>query len=579
MRITTTLFRAFWLLLLASFAAMPAVSEELRASVDRHTVAVNESFTLTLTFTGQTLSSPDFAALEKDFEILSSQRQQQLTMGFGNDSSSTDWVLTLIPKRTGTLIIPPFQLQSAVSKALTIQVTAAKSSSDTSQAVFMETEVDRETVYVQGQVLLTLRLNTSVMLSSVDIPELTIANARVIKINDNQYQRTLNGREYMVVEMKYAIFPETAGALEIPALQVAGVVPDRNDPFGGRSLFGSRGRAIRLASEAKVLEVLSIPSEADGGAWIPAQGVSISQRWSSKLDELVVGEPVTRTVTVTAQGLPGAQLPPILAQDVPGIRFYPDQPEINETVSSTGVLGSRTESWAIVPTEAGTLQLPPVRVRWWDTEANQLRETVLEGMSIEVAQAPGGATTVPSVPASDALAEAPEVSFSPIGTDASDSKSRLLYGSLFVNGVLIILVLGLGLLLLRRPSSQLAPTPKKVDEVQLPTEKSAFRNLTKTPPSDLMALRTNILAWARLYWPQERITGLADVVRLSGEASLKSLFADLDAALYGHGETDGSPTRPDVPVIIAAVRRVRDNGGATDNRQPALKPLYPVTES
>ncbi|MFA5632278.1 MAG: BatD family protein [Porticoccaceae bacterium] len=572
MHIAKSLPLALWLMLLALFAALPAAAEELNARVDRTTIAANESLTLTLRYNGQTLGSPDFSALEKDFDILSSQRQQQLTMGFGNDSSSTDWVLTLMPKRTGTLVVPSLHYKNAVSDALTIEVTQAKVSSDSSQAVFMETEVDRDTVYVQGQVLLTLRLNTSVMLGSVDIPDLDIANARVIKIHDSQYQKTLNGREYIVVEMRYAIFPEIAGVLEIPALQVAAVVPDRSDPFAGRSLFGSRGKAVRLTSEAKAIKVLAIPATADGSAWIPARGLSISQRWSSKLDELVVGEPVTRSITLSAQGLPGAQLPPIPLADSADFRFYPDQPDISETLSPSGVLGARTESWAIVPTRAGTLTLPPVRVRWWDTEAAQFRETVLEGATVSVAPAPGGvgATLPQAVPdvAPDEQSESPAP---PFGAGEAARYNRLLYGSLFANGVLLLLVLGLGLLLLRAPSVRPAVAPPRQDDATADTEKTAFKALTKIPASDLTALRAGILHWASLFWPDEGITTLGDIVQRSGDEKLRVLFADIDKALYG----SGTAAPVDAPAIIAALKALRSRGAASSSPS-ALRPLYPV---
>jgi len=555
------------LCLVLMVVSVNAFAADLSARVDRTQLAANESLTLTLTYKGQTMDSPDFSGLEKDFEVLSSQRQSQLSLGFGNNTSSTDWVITLMPKRAGQLVIPSFHFKGEVSDALAITISKAKPSSDSSQAIFIETELEKDTAYVQSQVLLTLRLNTSVMLSSVDIPELTISDARVMRIHDAQYQKTINGREYMVVEMKYAIFPEKTGTLEIPAQRISGMMPDRNDPFGGRSLFTGRGQPVRLESEAKSLRVLPVPAQHTAIPWIPAKGLSISQRWSSKPDALTVGEPITRSITVTAQGLPGAQLPPLAIDEGRGFKYYPDQPDISETLSPSGVLGTRTESWAIVPTDAGTLTLPAVKVRWWDIQAGEMRETLLEAMTLTVAPAAASNDTSPAQTAPASENHAPDSESPPAGFTGNP----LLYGSLFMNGVLLMALLGLVLVLVRKPKITVAQRPQGEAAAFSETEKAAFRAILKADTSRLAELRAGILRWGQLYWPDRKITTLADIVRISGAQELQALFASMDNSLYGESPVDAV----DVKAIIAGLKAIRSHGSTAEHRESALAPLYP----
>ena len=93
--------------------------DDLKASVDRNTLAVGETLQLTVSskldaslgislFNLNTLDidSPDVSALEKDFEIL--DRQQNYRVQFENNvnDSLVTWTYTLSPQRAGSVTIP-----------------------------------------------------------------------------------------------------------------------------------------------------------------------------------------------------------------------------------------------------------------------------------------------------------------------------------------------------------------------------------------------------------------------------------------------------------------------------------------
>ena len=563
-----------WLCALCLLATT-AQASQLVAKTDRTTLSVNESLTLTLSYQGQAMGAPDFSELEKDFDILSRQQQSQLSFGFGDNTSTTEWVLALMPRRSGQLHIPAFNFKGEVSDPIAIEVTEEQAASDSSQPIFIETELEKDSAYVQSQVIFSLRLNTAVMMSSVDISDLDIPGARVIKVHDAQYQKSLNGREYIVVEMKYAIFPEQPGTLEIPAVTINGVVPDRNDPFAGRSMFGSRGKPVRLKSDAKTLEVLTIPDGAAGGNWIPSKGLSISQRWSSKPDNLTVGEPITRSITLTAQGLTGAQLPPLNIEEGQGYKTYPDQPDISETLSESGVLGTRSESVAIVPTAPGTLTLPGVRVRWWDTTAATFRETKLDEVTVTVAPAAGADGAGQATAAEQEETETANAPESPQGTTAALPDDLALFASLLTNVVLAIAVIILALLWRKRLPPLALQTgtgdPKAQSAEEL--EKTAFKKLLATNNTDLRALRQQVLHWARLYWPQAQIHTLDDIKALCANKELNNLFTNMDNSLYGK-HSAATVAGEDILRALKDIRQQRKKSGAA---QPSLPPLYPTS--
>ena len=69
----------------------------LISSTDRTEIETDETLQLTLTYSGQSVSGePNFSPLNKDFEILSNNRQQQYSWINGETKSSTDWKILLL---------------------------------------------------------------------------------------------------------------------------------------------------------------------------------------------------------------------------------------------------------------------------------------------------------------------------------------------------------------------------------------------------------------------------------------------------------------------------------------------------
>ena len=89
-----------------------------------------------------------------------------------------------------------------------------------------------------------------------------------------------------------------------------------------------------------------------------------------------------------AEGLSSAQLPPLPIQDSRALRRYPDQPQLRNETGDKGLIGSREESEALVPSQSGQISLPAVEVLWWNTEQDRLETASLPARTLEVAANP-----------------------------------------------------------------------------------------------------------------------------------------------------------------------------------------------
>ncbi|MFA0811955.1 BatD family protein [Microbulbifer epialgicus] len=357
-------------------------ASDLNASVDRNKIGIDETLNLRLRYSGdQNGGQPDFELLEQDFDILSRQQSNQYRVINGRAESFVEWMLTLAPKREGNLFIPSLHYKDQVSDAIPITVSEAGSSPDSaSRKAFLEIELDKDSVYVQEQLLVKVRLYTTIGLHDIATEPLQIAGAHVEKVDEQRYERRLDGVSHSVYELTYAIFPDSSGQLSIPALTYVAIA-GRRDPF---SLFNRNSQRLRLRSQAKTVEVLPKPESYSGAHWLPAASLGIVQSWSQDPDTFTVGEPITRILTIRAEGLRAAQLPPLPKLDVEGLKTYPDQPQQEDQAGPNGVTGSRIETTAIVATKPGDFQLPAVTITWWDTKSKRQRATQLPAFRFKV---------------------------------------------------------------------------------------------------------------------------------------------------------------------------------------------------
>lgn len=555
------------LLLLLFFAE--AARAEVRASIDRDSVGLSESFELRLRVDGAALSAePELDPLSADFEVLSSSRNHRISIGQGVNESFTEWVLVLMPKREGRIEIPAIEVGGERSAPIVLTVRPdANPGSSPGRELVLEVDIEREEVHVQQQLLLTVRLMHAVNLAQgATLEEPQIPGAVVRKLGEDSFEKIVGGQRYGVFERRYAVFPQSSGELRVPALRFAGSA-------GGDSWFdrfGAGSRALRLRSAERVVRVL--PPEQGANPWLPARMLTLVETWDRDPESLRVGESATRTLTLSAEALTAAQLPPLPDPAIDGLRFYPDQPELNDEANADGVSGNRVQRVAVVAREAGTFDLPELRLRWWDTLNNRFDEAVIPARRISVLAAPGHTAAPGASPAPDPGASQP---LAPGGAGAETSllpgtpepampwpwvASTLLLGLLAL--VSTMQWLRLARTMPRRPQADVAPS----------REPQAFRALTRACAGSDPALATQrLIEWARLAWPESPPACLAALRERARSDRLDEALDALLASRYGtrQGNWRGEALREAVEGLRRAASR--ETGGGDDG----LAPLYP----
>jgi len=112
--------------------------------------------------------------------------------------------------------------------------------------------------------------------------------------------------------------------------------------------------------------------------------VFLIESWPANSQEFRVGEPVTRTLTLRANGLGSSQLPEIHASVPDGIKQYPDQPVRENRVDDNGLVAISQQKVALIPARPGTFVLPEVEIPWWNTRTDELEYARLPARPIDV---------------------------------------------------------------------------------------------------------------------------------------------------------------------------------------------------
>lgn len=387
-----TRFTALLLPLLLCTATAHAA--ELTASVDRSRLNSGETVELTLETSDVTqFGKPDLTALEALFEVRGTRQVNQLNTLNGDNRATTRWIITLLPKENGSVVIPPLQLGDAQSQPITVQVVESdtRENKNSLDPVFIEASLDQSSVYVQAQAILTLRIYHSVSLyDDSSLTPLQIADARIEQLGDTRtYEKDLNGVRHGVIEMRYAIYPQHSGLLTIAPQTFSATLVDTQPSQDANAQGPKPGKLMRVSSAEIPLTVkpkpLTYPVDAP---WLPARSLSLSESWNPEPEHTQVGDSLTRSLTLKVEGLAASQLPALPATDVNGLRRYPDQPVLSNQSTDRGIVGSREEREALVPSRSGAIDLPTVDVVWWNTFEDHLEHSSLPARTLQVANNP-----------------------------------------------------------------------------------------------------------------------------------------------------------------------------------------------
>lgn len=570
--------RLIFLFILFFIQMAPAMaSDELTVETNRTELYEGDTLTLTvqanikLDFSlgdifnpgAPQLPMPDISKLDPDFEVLSQNQKYSIRTVNGDMHGDITWVFELAPKRTGQLEIPSLSYHDQTSQpiAITVKEGTPPAQAGEPRDAFIELSTDKDRVYVQEQMVLTVKLFFTGNLLRGELSEPEHPTALIEPLgNQREYRRFRDNQEYRVVERRYAIFPQEPGELSFAPFRFEGQSRDAN----------GKVRYLRDSQELFAIPVDAPPASFSGSTWLPASSLTLTE--SGLPDSLSIdpGESLTRTIKVTSTGLTSEALPPIPDQLPDGLRSYPEQPERNTETQADGLQGNLTQTAALVGVTPGEVTLPEIRIPWWDTTTDTEKVAVL----------PARTLTIRGTVAAQAQSSPPQAAQAPEPQDTSTSSEQHPVIATGSNRFWVWLSLGLalawlitlGLWLRSRRVSTVKPSMNKPDN----NERVAFELLISAARQGKANTPSLLLAWANVNRGDRRYHSVSALLNDLGDDALKQELDRLQSHYFGrHGKEASSSW--DGTGLVETLKRLRQQDKTKGESDPGnhLPELYP----
>ncbi|MFL1406266.1 protein BatD [Marinobacter sp. M1N3S26] len=429
------------------------------------------------------------------------------------------------------------------------------------EEAYIELSASADEVYAQQELRLTVKLYYTNQVIQGQLTDPEHPDAVIEKLGEQkQYRERVDGESYRVVERNYVIFPQKPGRLQLPPLDFQGTARH------------SRGHHYRISDSAVLfpVNVKDVPAEFSGGTWLPATDLSISDRGLERTGPVTPGDNLTRTLTLTARGLPATTLPSLDIRYPDALRSYPEPEQRESSATADGVLGELQQTVALVPVsaEGGDITLPEVRIPWWDVNEDRERVAVLPARTIELAATPGFGQETRDGPAEPVSEEATPPQSAP--------ESAPLTGHWFWPLLVALLALGWATTVaawwLHHRRRQAAPVVTPVVEQG---EKERFRELCDQAREQDSRFFNGLPAWVSALAGRDCHTSDAALAILS-DPQLSALVNRWRESLF----RDGGGEMPDGQALVSALKAARTNwqnrpSSRSHGTRQVLPDLYP----
>jgi len=359
--------------------------------VDRTRVELNGrlGYTITVRGTMRSVPEPKLPELEPAFTVYSSGSSTNMSWVNGQMSSSKTWNFTLVPQTTGPFTIGPAEIEFEGSvyrtEPIDVEVVGRAPAGGGSTAereptgaesqgrdVFITTSVDKREAYVDEQITLSFRFYRRVSLW--DQPRYEAADVTGFWVEDlpgeDRFTETIDGKDYVVIELKTALFGAAAGEATIGPARLTYRL--EGEPF---TFFSRPGRERVLETDPITIDVLPLPTIGRPDGFDGAVG---SYKMTASLESARVAalDPVTLTLTISGTGnistVPAPELP-----ELPDFRVYESSTSSSTSKEGGVVRGSKTFEYVLVPQAEGTRTIPALELPHFDptTETYQVART------------------------------------------------------------------------------------------------------------------------------------------------------------------------------------------------------------
>ncbi|HXT41553.1 MAG TPA: BatD family protein [Candidatus Angelobacter sp.] len=347
------------------------------ATLDRDTIGVSESATLSLRFDGGIPAEVPTIPAVSGLSVTGNGQSSQFNFVNGRSSSVVSYNYLVRAAQPGQYTIPAISAsvdgKTVTSQPLKLNVLkngeATPESAVIGKNAFLKLVVPKNEAYL-GEVLpLEIRLYAR-QGNLKQQPQLAQEGFTVGKMIQQQLTKTLIGNQYFsLLVYKTFVIPAKAGRLTLgPATLVLAVPhPNTRVDFFGQPVDWMD---VNLATDPVNIDVHPLPTNNVPADFNGAVG-AYSLATSISTNTVTVGDPITVTVQITGRG-PIDSLTLSSLNNWRDFRVYPPSTKV-ETTDEFGLEGVKSFEQAVIPENAEVKELPPITFSFFDPDRKSYR--------------------------------------------------------------------------------------------------------------------------------------------------------------------------------------------------------------
>ena len=376
-----------------------------QAALDRDVMYLGQSAQLQLQFQGSTdIPAPNISEID-GFQSRYAGPSTMMSIVNGRMSSSVTHIYRLVPLKTGKFQIGPFSFKHEgdiyTSNTLNVEVLDSASNAgdraeqrkkpeaDLGDRVFVKMHAEKKSAYINEIIPLTIKLYVNgIGVRDIQYPEYNHEGFSGGQFDKpGQYQETLGGSVYDVVEFRTGIFATNDGNFKLgPARIKANLVTQKRrsrsssfDKFFGRDpfddFFGNyETYPVELKSESLSFKVLPLPDRGRPGDFMGAMG-NFNFNLEVSPAQVKVGDPVTLKMIISGTGNFDAVTSPHVKPHE-GFKFYDPQ------VKQEG--NKKIFEQVLIPTTDTVKEIPAVSFSFFNTDKGQYQTIARGGVPLTV---------------------------------------------------------------------------------------------------------------------------------------------------------------------------------------------------
>ena len=341
----------------------------------------------------------------------------------GKIHTEVTYTYRLQPRRTGLLTIPPVtvKIDDKMFKAAPISIKVNQGAPPvpssgnavspdnlsppaelTGQDFFIESQVDLPTPYVGQQIIYTFRFYQAIQIyRQPQFDEPLFTGFETIGLPVREYNFDIQGRTYLITEIRTALFPTTPGQLVIHPARLM---------FPGNIYE----EPVELYTEPVTVEVKSLPNNAPAD-FNGAVGQFEIKAWFSP-QVAVTQQPSTLYVAISGAGNIQT-LPEPIWPELTGWRVYDSLSSLTTDTKEDGSMtGTRVYERLVVADQVGDFVIPPATLVYFDPILAKYRTIATNPLSVKVIPVP---TLNPTNPIIATPANAIVIPGTPVPVDQS----------------------------------------------------------------------------------------------------------------------------------------------------------------